>query len=277
MTNTSPPPFELFPIDHWAEHEPFISRPHTHQHYEIFYFLRGHGVHHIDFVDYPIADHAVFLVARHQPHYFSAPVGARNTGWALSFESTFFERLAPPFTPLFGSFTQSPAYSLAGSGDELDAAWFARLKQELVSGQPHALAIGVSLVNILLAYVSRRAPAATAASGALQVRYQQFVEALETHLHTRHTVAEYAALLRLPPKQLNQICRRLRGQSALATIHERLNLEARRQLFRSERAVKEIAYALGFDDPAYFSNFFRRLNGQSPEAFRLAQAQIHKH
>lgn len=39
-------------------------------------------------------------------------------------------------------------------------------------------------------------------------------------------------------------------------------------LAHTEMAVSEIAYALNFQDPAYFSRFFRRLAGQSPGKFR---------
>lgn len=69
-------------------------------------------------------------------HYFTAPLGARNVGWALSFGPAFFERLDPALMPLFGSFAQAPAYALSGTGFELDAAWFARLAQELAAPRP---------------------------------------------------------------------------------------------------------------------------------------------
>lgn len=40
------------------------------------------------------------------------------------------------------------------------------------------------------------------------------------------------------------------------------------QLMINEQSVKEIAYALGFEDPAYFSNVFRLKAGETPAAFR---------
>ena len=51
-------------------------------------------------------------------------------------------------------------------------------------------------------------------------------------------------------------------------IRQRLLLEAERLSAHTEMAVSEIAYALNFEDPAYFSRFFRRLAGQSPGEFR---------
>ena len=45
-------------------------------------------------------------------------------------------------------------------------------------------------------------------------------------------------------------------------------MEAKRQLHYTSSPVSEIAYALGFEDPAYFTRFFSRLTGESPRAFR---------
>jgi AraC family transcriptional regulator, transcriptional activator of pobA len=47
-------------------------------------------------------------------------------------------------------------------------------------------------------------------------------------------------------------------------------LEAKRQLAYSQRSVKEICYELGFEDPAYFSRFFRNHTGYAPHDFRDA-------
>jgi AraC family transcriptional activator of pobA len=45
-------------------------------------------------------------------------------------------------------------------------------------------------------------------------------------------------------------------------------LEAKRQLHYTSNPISEIAFALGFDDPAYFTRFFTRQAGCSPRAFR---------
>ncbi|GAB3387028.1 hypothetical protein GCM10027514_28270 [Azotobacter armeniacus] len=55
-------------------------------------------------------------------------------------------------------------------------------------------------------------------------------------------------------------------------IHQRLLLEAKRNLIYTTMTVNELSDALGFNDPAYFSRFFRRLAGQSPKAFRQSAA-----
>ncbi|GAB3394191.1 hypothetical protein GCM10027514_39920 [Azotobacter armeniacus] len=67
---------------------------------------------------------------------------------------------------------------------------------------------------------------------------------------------------------LNSICRQLCGLSALEILHQRLLLEAKRNLIYSAMTINQLSDQLGFSEPAYFSRFFQRLTGMSPNAFR---------
>ncbi|MNC62696.1 Bifunctional transcriptional activator/DNA repair enzyme AdaA [compost metagenome] len=71
---------------------------------------------------------------------------------------------------------------------------------------------------------------------------------------------------------LNNLCRELAGQTALQIIHQRLLLEAKRNLIYTNMSISQLSDGLGFSDPTYFSRFFRRLCGQTPNAFRQAGA-----
>ncbi len=70
---------------------------------------------------------------------------------------------------------------------------------------------------------------------------------------------------------LNTLCRRLAGRSALQLLHERLLLEAKRQLTYTNMTIGQVADTLGFSEPAYFTRFFKRHTGFSPKAFRQRQ------
>lgn len=49
---------------------PCCAEPHAHEFYQILWFRRGHGTHHVDFVDYPIQDNTIFFIAPGQIHSF---------------------------------------------------------------------------------------------------------------------------------------------------------------------------------------------------------------
>lgn len=94
---------------------------------------------------------------------------------------------------------------------------------------------------------------------------------VEGHFKDHWTVAAYASALAITPTHLNRICRGVLGRSALEVVHDRLLLEAKRDLIYTSMTVKEVSNALCFSDPAYFTRFFARNAGLSPTAFRDAR------
>jgi AraC family transcriptional activator of pobA len=96
----------------------------------------------------------------------------------------------------------------------------------------------------------------------------RFMEMVERRFRSSQTVSVYAAALHVSASRLRNACLALAGQSPLQLIHARILLEAKRRLHYTDGPVREIAYSLGFDDPAYFTRFFTRRVGLSPRAFR---------
>jgi len=97
---------------------------------------------------------------------------------------------------------------------------------------------------------------------------QQFLDLLEQHFHTLHSVGDYASLLNLSTTHLTRNCRDITGKSTSDLIQDRLMLEAKRSLVYTKMPISEMAYFLGFNDPAHFSKFFHRRIGMSPSHFR---------
>ena len=51
-------------------------------------------------------------------------------------------------------------------------------------------------------------------------------------------------------------------------ISERIIIEAKRELYLTNKAVKEIAFELGYKDEHYFSRFFKNNADVSPQIYR---------
>jgi AraC family transcriptional activator of pobA len=96
----------------------------------------------------------------------------------------------------------------------------------------------------------------------------RFSELVEKHFRDNMAIAGFAEALHVSESRLRNVCLASTGQSPIQLIHDRIVLEAKRQLHYTNSPVSEIAYALGFEDPAYFTRFFSRLTGDSPRAFR---------
>jgi AraC family transcriptional activator of pobA len=96
----------------------------------------------------------------------------------------------------------------------------------------------------------------------------RYREQVERHYRSHPTLDTLAAPLGITTTQLNRLCRQHLHCSALDVLHQRLLLEAKRELGYTTLQVRQIADGLGFADPAYFTRFFQRLTGQSPSAWR---------
>jgi AraC family transcriptional activator of pobA len=99
-----------------------------------------------------------------------------------------------------------------------------------------------------------------------------FAQLLDLHFRQHKTVRFYADQLHLTPNHLNAVCRRLLAKTASDLIHARVIAEAQRLLRHSAQTVARLADILGFDDASYFTRYFRKYVGQTPEAFRQAPA-----
>lgn len=93
-------------------------------------------------------------------------------------------------------------------------------------------------------------------------------EAIEKDFRSGRSVPEYARALRVSEARLRQSCLRATGHPPIRLVHARALLEAKRKLVYTQLPVAEIAYALGFSDPAYFTRFFTSRAGISPRAYR---------
>ena len=105
----------------------------------------------------------------------------------------------------------------------------------------------------------------------LELLERQFpIETTANPLQLR-TAQQYAQHLNVHINYLNRAVKEVTGRSTTTHITERILTEAKALLQHTDWSISEIAYALGFDYPTYFNNFFKKVTGTNPTAFRLAE------
>jgi AraC family transcriptional regulator, transcriptional activator of pobA len=132
-------------------------------------------------------------------------------------------------------------------------------------------ALSAALIGLVAREMAGKQNAPDAASKA--DLFRRFEALLEQHFLKHWTVSDYATALSITPTHLSRLARAATGHAASHLILERVIREARRNLVYTNLPVSTIAYALGFDDPAYFSRLFSGATGLSPRRFR---DKIHK-
>ncbi|AZA83190.1 AraC family transcriptional regulator [Chryseobacterium lactis] len=101
-----------------------------------------------------------------------------------------------------------------------------------------------------------------------QKRVYQFIMLMDEYYKSERKADFYSSKMGISEKRINQILKEKMNKTLTQLLHERLTVEATRMLMTDELTIKEIAFNLNFDDPAYFSRFYKKQTGQSPEDFK---------
>lgn len=97
---------------------------------------------------------------------------------------------------------------------------------------------------------------------------RKFNVLVDTHYKTKRKVSEYAELLFKSPKTLSNLFAIYNQKSPQQIILDRVALEAKRLINFTDKQNQEIAFELGFNDPAHFSSFFKKMTTLSPSKYR---------
>jgi AraC family transcriptional regulator, transcriptional activator of pobA len=95
-----------------------------------------------------------------------------------------------------------------------------------------------------------------------------FMSLVKRNFTTKKMVTEYAAEMFISANYLNQVVKKISGFTASHHIQQCIILEAKRQVLTAPFKMKEVAYALGFDDYTYFSKYFKNNCGMSFSRFK---------
>lgn len=247
--------------------------PHLHQVlHQMIFVLRGRGVVLAEGTRAQYRPPALVLIPAGSVHGFEFEPG--TTGHVISISDELLRELVQHEAGI-GSLFNRPATmefraaALRGTDLTHSVRMLAREFQRSDSGHQLAMQgwLEVLLANVLR--LNRELPdEADALTGRRRKLVSRFSELVERRFRDNQPVPEYAAALNVSESQLRNACLALTGQSPVQLVHARVLLEAKRQLHYTDSPVSEIAYALGFDDPAYFTRFFTRRAGISPRAFR---------
>lgn len=265
--------FKLFEFDNNS----YFDHIQRNNYFTLILILAGEGIAKVDLSDYTFKENTLFSFYPYQPFMFCPKNSLK--GIAIQFHHDFFciyrhhQEIAAngilfnniydqPFIYL-NEYCKSTIFNLIqGIANELKDEAFR--KDEVL----------VSYLKILLVMATRikldqqSFQDTETVGGKQQFVIQNLKNAIEENFRIKHSASDYADLLNQTPASLARITKNHFNKTLSDLITERIIIEAKRELYLTDKTIKEIAYELGYEDEYYFSRLFKNKTDISPQIYR---------
>ena len=268
-----PPFFEVTDLS--LDTHCILSKNQVSEYYNVFWIADGNGTYQIDFNEFQVKNSGIFCLSPGQ--VFSVKNEKAKQGYQITFNKDFYcvethgKEIACNGV-IFNNVHRASVVSVEPTEQVAFQGLIDQMIQELKGkGNAHKDMLESYLRMFLiktLRLVDLQRPEHQVAKTNTDRTAETFITLVEKHFREEHTVTGYAEKLFISPKSLSKRLNTQGYATPLQIIKDRLILEAKRQLKFSNKTVKEIAFELGFDDPAYFSRLFSKGTGSSPSQYR---------
>lgn len=240
--------------------------PHKHMHMaQITFWYRGSGTYRYEDQSAAFSAPAVSFMPSGVVHGFS--VSEKTDAIVISLAEEGLKAIHE----MFGALLERPLF-IAGSAE--DAQWrdldylshMTLAEYRMRDGENRHVLSG--LVQAILALIRRMGRADQRQLTPAHALGAALRRMIDSHYREDWSIDRYAEELATTRHLLDKAARETFRKSVKAMILERRLIEAKRLLMFTIRSVEDIGRETGFDDPAYFSRFFRRHTGTSPTQWR---------
>lgn len=281
------PVYDIATLSEQQEHELQISRfaeyvenhhkdlhsPHRHNFFHLVLFTKGSGSQTIDFESFPVKPFLVYFMIPGQVHSWN--FNGEVDGYIINFSESFFQSFLARHDylnqlPFFSGRALDSVGNIPEELQQTVVALFEDILKEYRSAQPLAADLIRVLILQLFIHIARLSEnlQQSVTPSYNYTLLKNFQRLIEQHYLRFKLPKEYAEMLYITPNHLNALCNDLLGLSAGEVIRNRVILEAKRMLVNQDFSVQQIADKLNFADNSYFTKFFKKQAGVTPEEFR---------
>ena len=242
--------------------------------YHILFITKGMGSHYIDFRPYQYSPGSILFIAKGQVHAFE--IRRDVDGFLILFTEDFLTKNLIQsdilsFSRLYNYHLYTPIMQPDETSGDIFRTIIKEIYREYKLADKFAKEEFLSLLlKLLLLKAERKKRILIWKEGNSNwfFKFGAFRNKLEKHYTTTRNADDYARMLNISYKHLNEICKSVTGSTAKAFIDEFIILEMKRHLAVSDASVKELTYQFGFDEPTNFVKFFKKHTNYSPSQFR---------
>lgn len=241
-----------------------IEAPHRHDYFSMYMLIAGETTQFIDFQEYTVQANALIMMRPEQIHFH---VNASN---AKLLQIKFREQF------LIGLINRNNWLDIFNNDviklDKDTMAGFMRFvdlmdkeNQEDFKSKEIVSKVFSALLDKISIHLKKIDSGESKRNKSI---YKDFKRLLERNSLDEAKVSEYAKRLFVSAGHLNDVVKEVTGKNAKTIINEQRILEAKRLLYWTTTPIREVAYKTGFDDPTYFTRFFKKHTGMLPSEFQ---------
>ena len=252
----------------YSEH---VYKAHRHTFYQFIWFENA-GSHFVDYEEITHPADSLFILNKNQVHYFCQK--SDNSGLLYHFDEIFMNRGDDEFRQRieFQLFNEvgSPFLILDTSTKKILKSMTDLLQKEIAVQKYNYRALIFSLMQTLVLAIDRLKTMQRGGEKEKNTHQEiakNFKRYIEENMDQFLSLADYAGALHISIKKLTNISHEYFLMSPAKYIAYRKILEAKRLLSNVKISIKEVAYQLGFDQPTYFTKYFKKHTGLTPKEF----------
>lgn len=214
----------------------------------------------IDHQKHAVPANSIFLLGKGQIHQLDSEA----KGYSISLSSEFFQHADnSKLRILFNPFINEPILPDEETSAQLESILTLALAeihstnyQPVINSYLEAFIYKLSLLRPQIKLTQDRFH-----------RLENLFQLVEKYYLTERKVSFYADRVDLTPKRLNEILKNKVDMTVTQLIHKVIISEAKKMIAKGDKSIKEVSYELNFSEQAYFSRFFKKQTGMSPEKF----------
>lgn len=265
--------FKLFEFDNNS----YFDHIQRNNYFTLIFITSGEGLARVDMCDYSFQENTLFAFYPYQS--FMLLSKGTLTGIAIQFHHDFFciyrhHKEIANNGLLFNNIYEQPFVCINKSCKKTILNLIEQIANELKDEEFRKDEVLVSYVKILLVMATRikleqqTLQDADNTNSKQHFLIQNLKNAIEDNFRLKHSASDYADILNLTPVSLARITKNHFNKTPSDLITERIIIEAKRELYLTDKTIKEIAWELGYEDEYYFSRVFKGKTDISPQFYR---------
>lgn len=248
---------------------PDIGRPRRLRKYVFIWCSEGTTTIIVDDKEFKLKRHDVLTITSGQVHYIKKQAKAK--GIILEFTYDFFCKNDNDLELIFqnGLFCHFDINEVIAIADHKTIETQLQLIRQELQTKPYQYLITVhSRIELILVAINRAKLSRGDEIWKPDALFLKFLELIRANFEHNYPLSQFAKILHTTEAKLNEQSKLHTGRTAQNVIYGLIASEAKRLLIYQDLSVKEVAYQLGFNDPFYFSNFFKKHTSISHKSYQ---------